>query len=228
MSTQPASTLLWIAREFGNPSYLPLTTDDLDALAGATTIRTFGSGARLFKEGDPPDACYLIRTGTVRLIRDGRDPFVLLALLHSGHVVGDYAMLRGQAHPSAAIAHTPVTAIEMPREPIMAALVEHPRIALRWLLAAMKQVEEAHERVTVLLRKDTSAKIAAFLLSSDGFQRRDGFIEVTHDALAEMVGAERATVSRAVGRLRDDGILQTSRGSIQILDEDALGAIRDG
>ena len=226
MIVNESSHLLWIAREFGYPNYLPLSDEDLEVLDEVTTVETFGSGARLFEEHEPADACYLIRTGTVRLVRDGGAPKILLAIVHSGQMVGDYSMLLGHDHPSSAIAATPVSAIEMRREPIMTALANHPRVALRWLLDAMARVEQAHERVTVLLRKGTLAKVAGFLLSSDGFQNPDGSIEITHEGLAEMVGAERATVSRAIARLRDDGVIGTTRASIEILDERALEEIR--
>ena len=230
MQTSLSPHLLWIAREFGNPEYLPLSVDDLTALGGATTLTSFGSGARMFRADAPADACYLIRSGSVRIVRNGSKgrngrPPILLAYLHSGQMVGDYTMLRGEAHSSDAIAHTPVSAIELPREATMSALAANPRIALRWLLAAMEQVEAAHGRMTMLLQRNARAKVAAFLLSSNGSQDGEGLIAISHEGLAEMVGVERATVSRAISSLRDSRLIQTTRGTIRILDHDGLNRI---
>lgn len=215
--------LLWIAREFGDPNYVPLSIPDLEALEVVTTIESFGSGARLFREGDPSDACYLVQSGEVRLIRDGGLPTINLATIGSGQMIGDYSMFRGSPHASTAKAVTAVTAIKMPQRQIMDTLAIRPRIGLRWLMEALARVEMANERMSVVLRGSVKARVAAYLLSQTGNSQ----IDITHEGLAEMIAAERATVSRAIGHLRDEGAISNTRGTIKILDRDRLAAIRD-
>lgn len=214
--------LLWIAREFGDPDYTPLSITDLEALEFVTTFESFGSGARLFREGDQADSCFLIQSGQVRLIRDGGQPSINLAQVGEGQIIGDYAMFRKTSHASTAKAMSAVTAVEMPREQIMDTLAMRPRIGLRWLIEALGRVEMAHQRMSVILRGSVESRVAAYLLAQTG----DGEIDITHEALAEMVAVERASASRAIGKLREQGAITNSRGSMKILDRDRLAEIQ--
>lgn len=215
--------LLWIAREFGDPAYGPLSVADLEALEAVTTVDSFGSGARLYREGEVADACFLIRSGEVRLVREGGAPTINLSRIRQGQVIGDYAMFRHTPHAATAKAMSTVTAVRMERERIMDTLATRPRIGLRWLMEALARVEMANERMSVILRGSVVGRVAAYLLS----ETDDGRVDITHDALAEMVAAERASVSRAIARLRDQGAITNNRGSIDIVDRERLATIRD-
>lgn len=45
---------------------------------------------------------------------------------------------------------------------------------------------------------------------------------LTHEFLAEMLGARRATISQTVGELQREGVLQSHHGRISVLDRDGL------
>ena len=54
-------------------------------------------------------------------------------------------------------------------------------------------------------------------------------IRTTHQDLAAQVGSNRENVSRVLGLLRDQGLLRLGRGSIEILDHQALaGPVFEG
>ena len=48
---------------------------------------------------------------------------------------------------------------------------------------------------------------------------------LTHDVLASMMGARRATVTAHIGALKDSGAITYRRGRVQILDRDALEGV---
>lgn len=219
----PENHLLWIAREFGDPGYVPLTVQDLEALESVTEFARFGSGARIYEEGTDADACYLVRSGSVRIVRERVRPRINLASIGPGQMIGDYSMFRSGVHASTALAMSPVEALRFERRRTMDALAMHPRIGLRWMVEALGRLEVAHERVSMILRGSVMARVAAFLISHNG----SGSIEITHEGLAEMIGAERASVSRAISALRSDGAIASSRGSISVLDVDHLHRIAD-
>ena len=73
-----------------------LEPSELERIAQVAIPRSFPKGARIFHEGDQSDACYVIRTGEVRVTRehpDGRA--IALATLGPGELVGELAMLDG-------------------------------------------------------------------------------------------------------------------------------------
>jgi len=219
----PENHLLWTAREFGDPGYVPLTVQDLEALEGVSEITRFGSGARIYEEGSDADACYLVRSGSVRIVRERVRPRINLASIGPGQMIGDYSMFRSGVHASTALAMSPVEALRLERRRTMDALAMHPRIGLRWMVEALGRLEMAHERMSMILRGSVKARVAAYLLSHHG----SGVIEITHEGLSEMIGAERASVSRAVSVLRSDGAITTSRGSICVIDAEHLRQTQD-
>lgn len=219
----PENHLLWIAREFGDPAYVPLSVQDLEALDGVSTLVGFGSGARIYEEGTDADACYLIRSGSVRIVRERVRPRINLASIGPGQMIGDYPMFRNGVHASTALAMSPVEALRLERRSTMDALAMRPRIGLRWMVEALGRLEVAHERMSMILRGSVKARVAAFLLSHTG----SGPIEITHEGLSEMIGAERASVTRAIAALRSDRAITSSRGSISVIDADHLRHVAD-
>lgn len=53
----------------------------------------------------------------------------------------------------------------------------------------------------------------------------DGSVWVTHERLATLMGVRRESVTSAVGRLQDAGIVRLSRGQVEVLDKKRLEAM---
>lgn len=70
-----------------------LPPEDLQELVQAATLKAYKAEELLFKEGDPGDALYLIRRGSVTVSRQigGRD--VVLAYVPAGQYVGEMALI---------------------------------------------------------------------------------------------------------------------------------------
>ena len=58
------------------------------------------------------------------------------------------------------------------------------------------------------------------LISENG--KNSGLTEITQDTLADILGVSLVNLTRGITRLRNDGIISTSRKCIEILDADAL------
>jgi CRP-like cAMP-binding protein len=78
------------------------------------------------------------------------------------------------------------------------------------------------ERAVVCTRFHTiSQQFARWLLYTADRLGCDEF-EVTHEAVAGLLGVRRATISEAAGAFKRDGVVQTTRGSIAIIDRPRL------
>ena len=71
------------------PALQALAPEHRDTIAGCAHNRVFEPGERIMREGDPADAFYVIREGTVALetVVPGRGP-VILQTLHGGDLLG--------------------------------------------------------------------------------------------------------------------------------------------
>src|SRR3712207_1042513 len=80
------------------PLFAELEQSELERISRVAVPRTFPAGTRVFHEGDPSDACYIVRTGSFRVTRehpDGRA--ITLATFGEGDIFGELAMLDGEA-----------------------------------------------------------------------------------------------------------------------------------
>lgn len=209
----------WIAREFGLRYYVPLHEEDLDALERVGSIDRFEIDAPLFRQGEPAEAAFMIREGVVGLWRDIERPTVQLSAVGDGRVIGDLEMFTENGYFSTALASTPVTALRLERDSVMGLLVGHPRLAIRWLVAALRQFEASQKRIAQLLGGAAKAKIALFLLDEGD---ESGCVDITHAKIGDLLGLERATVSRALQRMRQTGLIRTQRGEVEVLDAGGL------
>lgn len=64
-------------------------------------------------------------------------------------------------------------------------------------------------------------RLSRWLLTMDD-RNDDAEMQLTHEFLAEILGLRRATVSEAASRLRDEGLIDYSRGVIRITDRSGL------
>ncbi|MEN8233500.1 MAG: Crp/Fnr family transcriptional regulator [Actinomycetota bacterium] len=221
MTTAEEQHLAWLARSFGRTDYLPLTRDDLEALSGAGSRVEKYPGTHLFKEGDPSTAAFVIRSGEVELYRGTNASRRVVGRVGSGAVIGDIAMLRAQPYISSARAATPVTAFRIDRAKLLPVLIDHPMIAIRWLVAGLDQLEATQRRVLRLMRSTVREQVAEMVLDESD---RYGELHLSQAGLADLLGASRQSVNQALSELRDEGAVETGYRMITIDDRDALSA----
>ncbi len=88
----------------------------VDRDAGYSTAG-FAANSVIFNEGDPGDAAYVIRSGTVEIRKGMRGDHPLrLAELREGDVLGELALFDDRPRMAAAVAGTDVETIRMPRK----------------------------------------------------------------------------------------------------------------
>jgi len=211
--------LAWLARSFGRTDYLPLTSADLAALSDAGTYVEKYPGTHLFKEGTDSEAAYVIQGGDVELFRERKNGRLIVGRVGPGAVIGDIALLRGQPYISSARAVSPVTAFRLDRSELLPVLFEHPRIAIRWLVAGLNQLESTQRRVLRLMRRTVKEQVAEMVLDEAD---RYGDLHLSQASLAGLLGASRQSVNQALSELRDEGAVVTGYRVISRADEAAL------
>ena len=212
----------WLARSFGRTDYLPLTPADLEALADAGTYVDKYPGTHLFKEGEQSTAAYVIQRGEVELYRTRAAGRRVVGRIHPGAVIGDIAMFQGQPYVSSAKAISRVRAFRLERSKLLPLLIEHPVIAMRWLVAGLSQLEATQQRVIRLMHRTVREQVAEVLLDeADDY----GEVHLSQSSLADLLGASRQSVNEALASFRSDGSIETGYRVIRVKNTDALGLV---
>lgn len=212
----------WLARSFGRTDYLPLTPDDLEALSSAGEYVDKYPGTHLFREESAATAAFVIQSGTVELYRTRRDGRRVVGRVHEGSVIGDIAMFQGRPYISSARALTAVTAFRLDRRLLIPVLLQHPTIAMRWLVAGLSQLELTQRRVLRLMHRTVKEQVAEMLLDdADAY----GEVHLSQASLATLLGASRQSVNEALSELRRDGFAETGYRVVRVIDARGLAAI---
>jgi CRP-like cAMP-binding protein len=103
------------------------------------------------------------------------------------------------------------------REDFQRCLEELPMVAFGLLRAFCKRLRQADSKISSLVLQDVPARVAGLLLEMA--DQNDGVSisqQLTHHLIAQMVGSSRETVSRAMGDLTTQGLIEVSRQSATI------------
>jgi len=214
------------------PLLAGLSQPELDRIAQVSVPRSFPKGARVFHEGDESDACYIIRSGEVRVTREHSDGrAIALATLGPGEIVGELAMLDGEVRSASVEALSDIELLAVAARDMRGLLERNPEITAKLVIALTRRVRETNERVARQSFQTVPSRVAGVLsqlvaeAGSDGNGARDGVtIRMNQADLAQLAGTSRESVSRFLAVLERAGVVRVGRGRVTVLQTGRLRA----
>ena len=211
------------------PLFSGLDDDVATALETSMSSSSLRRGEILFSEGDDGDQLYVVTEGKIKLGRtspDGREN--LLAILGPGQMFGELSFFDPGPRSATATAVTDVELKSLGHEALSPVLNAHPDVAHAMLNQLAGRLRRTNEVVGDLVFSDVPGRVAKALLDlASRFGRRaDDGIHVNHDLtqeeLAQLVGASRETVNKALADFASRGWLRLEPRSVVILDLERL------
>ncbi len=77
-----------------------------------------------------------------------------------------------------------------------------------------------------IMWKSMDKRVAAFLLEESAIEGGDR-LSITHEAIAKHLGTHREVVTRMLRYLQNEGMVNLSRGTVELLDKNRLTALSD-
>lgn len=208
------------------PIFAGVPENDLVALAAACRDRSYPAGQVILQQDALGDSLYVLIDGQVKVVligEDGRE--VILSVLGPGAVFGEMSLLDDEPRSAHVISMTPCNVLTLHRLAFRERLYGSPDLCMAVLAGLSKRLRRADERIRALSLLDVNGRVAHLLLQqaadagSDTFPRR-----LTHQTMAELIGASRETVSRTLRHLEERGVVAVNRRQVTILDRAALEA----
>jgi CRP/FNR family cyclic AMP-dependent transcriptional regulator len=186
-------------------------------------------GERLFAEGDDGDRLYVVLEGKLKLTKaapDGREN--LLSVIGPGEMFGELSLFDPRPRTSSASAVTEARLAALAHDKLLVWLADRPEVALHMLRALAQRLRRANDVMADLVFTDVPGRVAKQLLdlaARFGQDQPDG-LHVNHDLtqeeLAQLVGASRETVNKALADFVARGWIQLSARSVVLLDQERL------
>jgi len=211
------------------PLFEGLDEENARGLRRQLTEVRLSRGEHLFQEGQDGDRLFVVLDGKMKLTRaavDGREN--LLGVLGPGEMFGELSLFDPRPRTSSASAVTDAALAALGHDALRRMLQDHPEVSLHMLQALARRLRRANDVVADLVFTDVPGRVAKNLLDlADRFgeQEKDGLHvhhDLTQEELAQLVGASRETVNKALADFAARGWLQISARSVLILDVDRL------
>ncbi len=207
------------------PLFQGLDDDATAALSAAMTTIRLNKGAVLFHEGDTGDRLYVVLSGKIKLGRSGsagREN--LLAVLGPGQMFGELSIFDPGARSTTATAVTRCELRSLDQAELFRWLTGRPEVARGLLGQLAGRLRRANDVTADLVFSDVPGRVAKALLdlaSRFGDVRDDG-VRVNHDLtqeeLAQLVGASRETVNKALADFASRGWIRLEPRSVTLID----------
>jgi CRP/FNR family transcriptional regulator, cyclic AMP receptor protein len=206
-----------------------LSEDAAEPVASSLEIVTLPRGRVVFNEGESGDSLYVVLSGKIKLSRrapDGREN--VLAVMGPSDQFGELSVFDPGPRTATATAVTDVRLAKMPNNMLRPWITAHPEIGEQLLRVLARRLRRTNDSVADLIFTDVPGRVAKALLQmADRFGSResDGLRvkhDLTQEELAQLVGASRETVNKALADFVHRGWIQLQGKSVVVLDEDRL------
>lgn len=189
----------------------------------------FQPGQTIFAQGDPGDRLYVIAEGTVKIsLRDPAGRTSVRGILGPSDIFGELAVFDPAPRACTATALTDVRARWLDRAALRASMAREPGLAEEVLRALTRRLRGAERQLVELVSSDVPARLARQLLVlGRRFGTREGGAlwlahELSQDELAQIVGADRVSVNKALRNFTTRGWISLKGKTVLIIDPQAL------
>lgn len=201
-----------------------ISTEDLEAIASFSRLKTLGKEEYLFREGEVSRGFYLVQSGAINVHRvNAAGKEQVIHVFRTGESLAEAALASDTGYPANGRAVGSTAVLLIPKEPILQLISSRPDLAMR-MLGSMS----SHLRVLVgmlddLTLKDVETRLLNWLVNS-ARKTDTGVIELTATkrVLAAELGTSSETLSRTLARLRDENLIVVEAKTIRVADLEKL------
>jgi CRP/FNR family transcriptional regulator, cyclic AMP receptor protein len=201
------------------PLFSVLGDEEIDAISRLAVTRNYPKNSVIINEGDHTDSLYVILSGKVKIfLTDDQQKEVIVAIQREGDYFGELALLDEAPRSASVMTMEPCSLLIVSRIAFERYLASDPKLAISLMRGLAARLRATTENVKSLALLDVYGRIARTLLQfakeEDGHHVIDD--KLTHQDLANMVGASREMVSRIMKDLARGGYIKTEGKRITI------------
>jgi len=211
---------------------IPAESVDVLLACARPSPRSARKGEFLCREGERQEGLGILVDGTAQVLREtGSGVRSVLGTLEPGDLFGEMTAYAGRSGwPATVEATSDARAYLLPPrflvEPCdQPCLARHNDLTANLLRIVSEKALNLNRKLDYLLLRGMREKLAAFLLEAQRRAGRPTFeLPMNRDSLAEYLHVSRPSMSRELGRMRDEGLIEFYRSSVRILDPERLRA----
>jgi len=207
------------------PIYKGLSESDLDSLARIASKRQYRKGSVIFFEGEFSEGFYVVVAGRVKITKvsvKGREQ--ILYVLETGEPFGQLALYHGDAFPATAQALEKSTCLFFPKKQFLDIISKKPALPMNMLTFLSRRHRELTLQIENLALKQVPERLAGYLLYLSREQKGAANISlpISKEQMAYLLGTTPETLSRALAKMVEQGLILMESKTITVRDEHGL------
>ncbi len=202
------------------PLFVELAPEDLRSICQCGATKTYPKHSIVMNEGDLSDTLYIILSGKVKVYvseADGRE--VTLSILGPGKFFGELALI-DESPRSASVSTLETTSLSLVSKAAFEQCIKKdPEIALKLMRVLAQRIRSLTDSVKNLALLDVYGRVAR-LLENLAVSKNDVQVieqRLTHQDIANMVGASREMISRIMKELMTGNYIEFKEKQITLL-----------
>ena len=201
------------------------TEEQIRAVASNLKLMKWKKDDILMKEGDSGDSLMILREGMVKLVltnkEEGKE--VILSILEAPEYFGEMALFDRQDRSCDVVALTDCSVYSFNRSAFIKFVARHPHFVIGLIQTFSQRMRAADMMISSLALTGVHERIAKLLLCHVDQEELERGHEVqvrrkmTHQNIANMVGASREMVTRVLKKMSKGGYIKIEKKEITIL-----------
>jgi len=217
------------------PLFSGLEDREITELEAISASKRYPKGALIFSEDQEAKGFFVVISGRVKIYKlspEGKEQ--ILHIISPGQTFAEAALFDGHTYPAFAESLAETRVLYFPKESFVNLIRKNPQMSLNMIASLSHWLRKFVSLVEELSLKDVSARLSKYLMdlsaqSGRSSQRGIEFeLDIRKSQLASQLGTISETLSRALRRLRDRGIIKVEGKKITILQKEALEEISLG
>ncbi|MGE5394108.1 MAG: Crp/Fnr family transcriptional regulator [Candidatus Saccharibacteria bacterium] len=212
--------------------FLGLTPEDIRSLFNQIhyQVKTYGKNEVITSAGDVCDRLLIVQQGSVKAeMNDYSGKTIKIEDLGVPQPLAT-AFLFGRQNrfPVTVSANTEVEMVSIPKSEFVKLLQLNSRILNNYLNTISTRAQFLSQKLKFLSFKTIKQKIAHYLLEKAGDKLHTVEVPQSQEQLAEMFGVTRPSLARSLGEMVQEGLIETQRRSIKILNKEQMNQLLKG
>jgi CRP/FNR family transcriptional regulator, cyclic AMP receptor protein len=199
--------------------FAELAPSDAAVLTSHGSVRSYPANTVLITEGDQVGSLYVLLEGRVKVFASddaGRE--VILSILGPGEYFGELSLVDEAPRSASVMSLTPVKLMAITQSQVRQCLTENTELAFNLIRALTREVRVLTDNIKTFALMDVYGRVTQTLL--DLAVEKDGKLVIeprlTHQDIANMVGASREMVSRILKELVTGNYVSVDKRSMTI------------
>ncbi len=173
-------------------------------------IRQYPKDTMIFAEGESGPELYIIQKGSIRITKIVNNNEVLLALLKSGDIFGEMALLENKPRSASAIAHEDSVLMAVNRANFKGMVVEQPKVISRLTSSLAERIWNLNRQLSNTMIEDPVGRLYDSLVLEIEKARMDITSRQSHtfgfgpNELVNMVGLSKDVGKAAIAKLLEN------------------------